>query len=154
MGNLLNQFLAQRKIMGWHKKARTFVRKPNGLYDEKYFEIKDNVLIVYPKEKDFLDNPKIEGIGSPNSSTYQRTYVWQEGETTAFPLFQRRTIPRIEDEDDLKMRAFNLGVMFKTKQMEHKLGGMEVIPIPAQWLQLALLAGVLVMSWQILGALG
>lgn len=153
MGNLMNQWLAQRKIMGWHKKPRVFVKMPNGFYNEEYYEIKDNHLMVYKQERDFIHNPKIVGQGAINSSTYQKTYVWQHGEKYAYPLFERDTQPQVEDDDTLGLRLFNLGILFKTKQMENKLGGLEAIPIPAQWLQLAMTGAVLVIGWQILGAL-
>ncbi len=154
MGNLINQWFAQKRIMGWHKKARVFVKLASGFYNEEYHEIVKNYLIIYKKEKDFIKNPKIQGQGAVNSSTYQKTYVWQEGEKYAWPLFERDTNPEIEDDDTLGLRLFNLGVLFKTKQMESKLGGLENIPIPAQWLQLAMTGAMLVMGWQILGALG
>lgn len=154
MGNLINQFLAQKKIMGWDKKSRVFVRQPNGLYNEEYHDIKGNHLMIYKKEKDFLRNPTIQGQGTINSSTYQKTFVWQEGEKYAYPLFERDTSPQVEDDDTLGLRLFNLGVLFKTKQMENKLGGLDSIPIPAQWLHVGMTAAMLVIGWQILGALG
>lgn len=154
MGNLINQFLAQKRIMGWHKKARVFVKQSSGLYNEEYYDIKLNHLIIYKKEKDFIKNPKIQGQAAINSSTYQKTFVWQEGEKFAWPMFERDTTPELEDDDTLGLRLFNLGVLFKTKQMESKLGGLDSIPLPAQWLQLAMTGAIIVMAWQILGALG
>ncbi len=153
MGNLLNQWMASKKIMGWHKKPRVFVRMPNGLYNEEYYDIKNNHLMVYTQEKDFIKNPKIQGLGAVNSSTYQKTYVWQFGEKYAWPLFERDTTPEVEDDDTLGLRLFNLGVLFKTKQMESKLGGLDSIPLQAQWLHVAMTAAMLVMGWQILGAM-
>ncbi len=154
MGNLINQFLAQKRLMGWHKKARVFVKMSNGLHNEEYHEIKQNHLMIYKKEKDFINNPKIHGEGAVNSSTYQKTFVWQEGEKYVYPLFERDTNPEAEDDDTLGLRLFNLGVLFKTKQMENKMGGLDAIPIPAQWLHVGMSAAILVMGWQILGALG
>lgn len=153
MGNILNQWLAQRKIMGWHKRARVFVEKPNGLHDEQYFEIQKGHLMVKNKQ-DYsqLQNPKIKGTGSINSSTYQKTFTWKEGEDVAWPLFEENKRPFPQDDDSLSMRIFNLGVMFARKQMENKLGGMDSIPVPFQWAVVGMMVAALVMLWQLLGA--
>ncbi len=152
MGNIINQIFAQRKMFGWHKKARVFVEKPNGLHDENYFEIEKGYLLV-SKKQDYsqLSNPKIKGAGSINSSTYQKTFIWRQGEDFAFPLFEENKKALPKDEDSVSMRVFNLGVMFARKQMENRLGGMENLPLTMQWGMVGMLVISLIMLWQLLG---
>ncbi len=155
MGNIMNQLLAQKKIGGWHKRARTFVRKPNGLYDEEYFHIdKGHLLVSTKQDYSQLQNPEIKGAGSINSSTYQKTFVWEQGDDFAFPLFSESKKALPLDDDSVSMRIFNLGVMFARKQMENRLLGAENIPIMFQWVMFGMLIACLVMLWQILGVSG
>jgi len=171
MGSIMNEVLYKIDPPGMkmRKKSKVFVIESNGTYETNFYKLNEfGVLEIYSGEDNKKNNPTIisrdlirrEGkvfeqpvVGTRSGSTGQPAYIWWRGEKFAYPLANRNTSPRNEDEDTRSNNMFELGKEYMRKRLYNQKEGVQN-DLKLVILILVVLSIVnVVMNWQVLGAL-